>query len=54
MSYKVKSLVYFSCFLASAFTYYTIGDDSQIENNNQEIAELSMEHIVPEKTTEIK
>lgn len=45
MSYRIKSLVYFICFLASTITYYAIGNDIQTtnDNGNKEIAELQME-----------
>jgi len=56
MSYKIKSLVYFSCFLASAFAYYAMDNDSQSEkkNSNQEIAELSIERVSLDKTANLK
>lgn len=56
MSYKFKSLVYFVCFLASSFAYYTMDNDSQFENknSNEEIAELTMERETVNKTTVLK
>jgi hypothetical protein len=56
MSYKLKSLVYFVCFLASSFAYYTMDNDSQVENNksNKEIAELSIERVTVDHTTNLK
>ena len=56
MSYKLKSLVYFVCFIASSYAYYTMDNDSQFENknSNEEIAELSMEHVTLDKTTVLK
>ncbi len=56
MSYKLKSLVYFVCFLASSYAYYTVDNDSQFENqnSNEEIAELSMERVTLDKTTVLK
>ncbi len=56
MSYKLKSLVYFVCFLASSFAYYTMDNDSQFENknSNEEIAELSMDRVTLDKTTVLK
>ena len=56
MSYKIKSLVYFSCFLASSFAYYAMDNDSQFENknSNQEIAELSIDRVTIEKTADLK
>lgn len=56
MSYKLKSLVYFVCFLASSYAYYTMDNDSQFENknSNEEIAELSMERVTLDKTAVLK
>ena len=56
MSYKIKSLVYFSCFIASSFAYYTMDNDSHNENknSNQEIVQLSIEHVTMEKTADLK
>lgn len=55
MSYKVKSLVYFVCFLTATFAYYAIGDNNQYENGtNKEVAELKMEGVTFDKTIELK
>ena len=56
MSYKLKSLVYFVCFLASSFAYYTMDNNSQFENNNsnEDIAELSIERVNLDITTNLK
>lgn len=47
MSYRLKSLVYFTCFLASTITYYVMDNASQTNNDtvNEEIAELQIEPI---------
>jgi hypothetical protein len=44
MSYKVKSLLYFTCFLASAFLYYSM--DNEIENNanKADFADIMVDH----------
>ena len=43
MSYKLKSLVYFTCFIASTFAYYAMDKESNTNNNNTtEVAELKM------------
>ena len=39
MSYKLKSLIYFVCFLITATAYYAIEHRSQPEQNAVEIAE---------------
>ena len=49
MSYKAKSLLYFVCFVLSAFTYY--GLDSY-ENNEQKfsavaVVEVSNDYLAP-------
>ena len=49
MSYKIKSLLYFVCFVLSAFTYY--GLDSY-ENQEQqytavEVVEITNENLKP-------
>jgi len=56
MSYKIKSLVYFSCFLATSFAYYAMDNDSQFENknSNEDIAELSVERVTADKTADLK
>jgi len=56
MSYKFKSLVYFVCFIASSFAYYTMDDHNQFENknSNKEIAELSIERVHLDNTTDLK
>ncbi len=56
MSYKLKSLVYFVCFLASSFAYYAMDNDNQFENknSNEEIAELSIDRVTPDNTTDLK
>ncbi len=56
MSYKLKSLVYFVCFLASSFAYYTMDNESQFENknSNEDIAELSIERVILDNTTDLK
>jgi len=56
MSYKLKSLVYFLCFLASSFAYYSMDNNSQFENknSNEEIAELQMERLTDNNTTSLK
>ncbi len=56
MSYKLKSLVYFVCFLASSFAYYAMDNDSQFENknSNEDIAELSIERVTLNNTTDFK
>lgn len=56
MSYKLKSLVYFVCFLASSFAYYAMDNDNQIEskNSNKEIAELSIDRVTSDNTTDLK
>jgi hypothetical protein len=53
MTYKIKSLVYFACFLASAYAYDTIGNDTQVEKEqvSEEIAELKMEGVMLNNTT---
>lgn len=56
MSYKLKSLIYFVCFIASSFAYYTMDNDSQFENknSNEEIAELSIENVTLDKAVILK
>ena len=56
MSYKLKSLVYFVCFLASSFAYYAMDNDNQIENknSNEEIEELSIDRVTSDNTTVLK
>ncbi len=56
MSYKVRSLVYFICFLASSFAYYSLESENEFENgnDNKEIAELNMERVTFDKNTNIK
>ncbi len=56
MSYKLKSLVYLICFIASSFAYYTMDNNSEFENknSNEEIAELQMERLTDNKTTTLK
>jgi hypothetical protein len=56
MSYKLKSLVYFVCFLASSFAYYAMDNDSQFENNNsnEDIVELSIKPVNLDHTTDLK
>ena len=49
MSYKIKSLLYFVCFVLSAFTYYGLDNN---RNNEQEysvaeVVEISDENIRP-------
>lgn len=56
MSYKLKSLIYFVCFIASSFAYYTMDNDRQFENknSNEEIAELSIENVTLDKAAILK
>lgn len=43
MSYRLKSLVYFTCFLASTFAYYAMDEESSTNNSTTtEVAELKM------------
>ncbi len=39
MSYKIKSLIYFFCFLATTTIYYAMDNENQ-DPNNEGIAEL--------------
>jgi len=55
MSYKVKSPVYFVCLLTVTFTYYSMDNNGNFENEStMNIAELSMEGDSLEKTIELK
>ncbi|UCD60041.1 MAG: hypothetical protein JSV59_09095 [Flavobacteriaceae bacterium] len=56
MSYKTKSLLYFVCFVLSAFTYY--GVDSY-ENNEKKfstvsIVEVTNDQLVPDSLIELE
>ena len=53
MKYKIKSLIYFACFLASTYAYNTIGNDIQPEGEkvSEEIAELKIEGVILNATT---
>ena len=47
MSYKIKSLLYFVCFVLSAFTYYAL-DSNQIheqEYTSVEVVEITDENL---------
>ncbi|PWK18821.1 hypothetical protein LX92_04286 [Maribacter polysiphoniae] len=48
MSYKIKSLIYFSCFLAATLTYYAIDTENQNPdvNVNEDFAELQQTEAV--------
>lgn len=46
MSYKVKSLLYFSCFLASSLLYYNMDKESQKEVNTLS-TEIEKEEVEP-------
>ncbi len=56
MSYKLKSLVYLVCFIASSLAYHTMDNHSQFEkkNTNEEIAELQIERLPDNTTTTFK
>ncbi|EAR00612.1 hypothetical protein [Maribacter sp. HTCC2170] len=55
MSYKVKSLVYFVCFLTATFAYHITGNDNQFDNEtSKEIAELKMEDVKFDKALKLK
>lgn len=43
MSYKIKSLIYFVCFLITATAYYVLEHRPDVENNTIEIAEVNMD-----------
>ena len=50
MSYKVKSLVYLVCFVASSFVYYSTEKDLENTNGNTEIATLNINEKDSENT----
>lgn len=47
MSYKVKSLIYFACFMASAIMYYNLESDFNTETkvNTIELAEADTDKL---------
>lgn len=47
MSYKVKSLIYFVCFLASAIMYYSMEQDFPLDGDTQavELAEVDLNEL---------
>ncbi|MDX1766623.1 MAG: hypothetical protein R3294_01135 [Arenibacter troitsensis] len=46
MSYKIKSLLYFVCFVASAVMYYTMEPETNNENKKSaEITELQSDNL---------
>ncbi len=56
MTYKMKSLLYFGCFLAASFTYYTMETLDQpthatemIGLNDQDNEELPAEELIAEE-----
>ncbi|MEX0290054.1 MAG: hypothetical protein AB3N14_13170 [Flavobacteriaceae bacterium] len=56
MSYKVKSLLYFTCFLVAITMYYSMDNNIQIEplNNNVELAEADLNDISSDKLIELE
>lgn len=56
MSYKVKSLLYFSCFLAAITMYYSLDNELQIDTNaeNVELAEMHLEDLSSDNSLEIE
>jgi len=56
MSYKIKSLIYFSCFLASALTYNSMESTSQIENKGEtmDMAKMNTDDFSVDKTIQIQ
>lgn len=52
MTYRIKSLIYFSCFAISAFLYYGIEQEDEFQNqvSNKEFAEIEfMDDLESEK-----
>ena len=49
MSYKIKSLLYFVCFVLSAFTYYGLDNTRNYEQEYSvaEVVEISDENFRP-------
>ncbi|WP_411032390.1 hypothetical protein [Spongiimicrobium sp. 3-5] len=45
MSYKLKSLVYFSCFVAASLTYYSMDQDLDSETNTTSLAKVSVNEV---------
>ncbi len=47
MSYKIKSLMYFVCFVASAVLYYTLEPENNNKNNRDsaEIIQLQSDNL---------
>jgi hypothetical protein len=48
MTYKMKSLLYFVCFVISAFTYYGLDNN---QNNEQEYAAIEVEALTNDVIT---
>ncbi len=56
MTYKMKSLLYFGCFMAASFTYYSMDTQEQpvhatemIGLNDQDLEELPAEELIAEE-----
>jgi len=55
MTYKIKSLIYFVCFLIAVIAYDNFDSANSIDTaNNQEIAALSIDQTPIEKDNRIK
>ena len=55
MSYKIKSLLYFTCFLASALIYHSL-DNNALPTNSKTmgLTEANMEQVVLYDLNELK
>lgn len=56
MSYKIKSLCYFICFVAASFTYY-YADTNQPQlrtEQAQELADMDFEQVTESQSTDVE
>ncbi len=56
MSYKIKSLLYFLCFVASAIMYYSMDNEIQttVVDDNVDLAEADMADITSGEALEFE
>ena len=54
MSYKLKSLLYFACFLISVVTYYSMDHEFELDEmaNSAELVDVAMENTSSERVIE--